>query len=201
MANITAAEVKTLRDKTGAGMMDCKKALKECDGDVEKATKYLREKGIASAAKRSGRATKEGLVYSYIHPGNKIGVMVEMNCETDFVARNENFQALVKDIAMHIAASNPKYITREEVSAGDIEGEREVLRNQAKEAGKPDAVIDKIVDGRIDKFFSQICLLEQPFIKEMNSTVEDFIKESIAKIGENIQVRRFVRYQLGEEIE
>jgi len=201
MAKISAAEVKALRDKTGAGMMDCKKALKETDGDVEKAAIYLREKGIASAEKRSGRATKEGLVYSYIHPGNKIGVMLEMNCETDFVARNENFQALVKDIAMHIAASSPKYLTRDEVSTGDIDAEREVLRNQAKEAGKPEAVWDKIVEGRIDKFFSQICLLEQPFIKEMNSSVEDFIKESIAKIGENIQVRRFVRYQLGEELE
>jgi elongation factor Ts len=201
MANISAAEVKALRDKTGAGMMDCKKALKETDGDVEKAAIYLREKGIASAEKRSGRATKEGLVYSYIHPGNKIGVMLEMNCETDFVARNENFQALVKDIAMHIAASSPKYLTRDEVSTGDIDAEREVLRNQAKEAGKPEAVWDKIVEGRIDKFFSQICLLEQPFIKEMNTSVEDFIKESISKIGENIQVRRFVRYQLGEELE
>ncbi|MGC9329406.1 MAG: translation elongation factor Ts, partial [Candidatus Hinthialibacter sp.] len=174
---------------------------KECDADFEKAVKYLREKGMADAAKRSGRTTKEGLIYSYIHPGNRIGVLVEVNCETDFVARNEDFQAFVKDVAMHIAASNPKYLKRDEVPAAEIEAEREVLRNQAKESGKPEAVWDKIVDGRIDKYFSQVCLLEQPFIKEMNSSVEDYLKEIIGKIGENIQIRRFVRYQLGEELE
>jgi elongation factor Ts len=181
-------------------MMDCKKALMEREGDFDKAVKYLREKGIADASKRSGRTTKEGLVYSYIHPGNRIGVMVEVNCETDFVARTDNFQAFVKDIAMHIAASSPKCIQREQVAATDLDAEREILRNQCKESGKPEAVWDKIVDGRIDKFYSQICLLEQPFIKDMNVTVEDYMKEIIGKIGENIQVRRFIRFQLGEEI-
>ncbi|MBN2326124.1 MAG: translation elongation factor Ts [Candidatus Omnitrophica bacterium] len=201
MATITAAQVKELREKTGAGMMDCKKALKECDADFEKAVKFLREKGMADAAKRSGRTTKEGLVYSYIHPGNRIGVLVEVNCETDFVARNEDFQAFVKDVAMHIAASSPKYLKRDEVPSAEIEAEREVLRNQAKESGKPEAVWDKIVDGRIDKYYSQVCLLEQPFIKEMNSSVEDYLKEIIGKIGENIQIRRFTRFQLGEELD
>lgn len=200
MVTISATLVKDLREKTGAGMMDCKKALMETEGDFDKAVKYLREKGIADASKRSGRATKEGLVYSYIHPGNRIGVLVEVNCETDFVARTDNFQAFVKDIAMHIAASSPKYIQRDEVPGAALDAEREVLRNQAKESGKPDAVIDKIVEGRIDKFYAQICLLEQPFIKEMNSTVEDYMKEIIGKIGENVQIRRFVRYQLGEEL-
>lgn len=199
MADISASLVKELREKTGAGMMDCKKALKECDGDFDKAEKFLREKGIAAAAKRSGRQTKEGVVYSYIHPGNRIGVMVEINCETDFVARNEDFQSFAKDIAMHIAASSPQYLTREEVPDEAIESEREVLRNQAKESGKPDNVIDKMVEGRIGKFYSQICLLEQPFIKDMNVTVEDYVKEAMAKVGENIQIRRYVRYQLGED--
>jgi len=200
MANISATIVKELREKTGAGMMDCKKALLETDGDFEKAVKYLREKGIADASKRSGRTTKEGLIYSYIHPGSRIGVLVEVNCETDFVARTDNFQAFVKDVAMHIAASSPKYIQRDEVPSAALDAEREVLRNQAKESGKPDAVIDKIVEGRIDKFYAQICLLEQPFIKDMNTTVEDYMKETSGKIGENIQIRRFVRYQLGEEL-
>ncbi|MBI1387493.1 MAG: translation elongation factor Ts [bacterium] len=199
MADIPATLVKDLREKTGAGMMDCKKALKECDGDFEKAAKYLREKGIASAAKRSGRQTKEGVVFSYIHPGNKIGVMVEVNCETDFVARTDDFLALAKDIAMHIAASNPGYVTRDEVPADVVEAERDVLRGQAKESGKPEAVIEKMIEGRINKFYEQICLLEQPFIKDMNQTVEDLLKSVIGKLGENIQVRRFVRYQLGEE--
>ncbi len=199
MSNISAADVKKLREKTGVGMMDCKKALIESDGDFEKATKYLREKGIADAQKRSGRTTKEGVVYSYIHPGNKIGVLVEINCETDFVARNETFQNFAKDIAMHIAASNPGFISREEVPDELIQAEKEVLENQAKESGKPENVIQKIVEGRIDKFYSQICLLEQPFIKDMNMSVEDYLKETIGKIGENIQIRRFARYQLGEE--
>ncbi len=196
---ISASQVKELREKTGAGMMDCKKALMECDGDAEKAIKYLREKGIADAAKRAGRAAKEGVVYSYIHPGNRIGVLVEVNCETDFVARNEQFQQFAKDISMHIAASSPRYIQRDEVPESEINAEREVLVNQAKESGKPEKVIDKIVEGRLDKFFGQICLLEQPFIKDPNLSVEDLLKETIGKIGENIVIRRFARYQLGEE--
>ena len=196
---ISASQVKELREKTGAGMMDCKKALTETGGDAEKAIKYLREKGIADAAKRAGRAAKEGVVYSYIHPGNRIGVLVEVNCETDFVARNEQFQQFAKDISMHIAASSPRYIQRDEVPESEINAEREVLVNQAKESGKPEKVIDKIVEGRLDKFFGQICLLEQPFIKDPNLSVEDLLKETIGKIGENIVIRRFARYQLGEE--
>ncbi|MBD3266937.1 translation elongation factor Ts [bacterium] len=201
MADITASMVKELREKTGVGMMDCKKALKECEGDFDKAVKYLREKGIADASKRSGRTTKEGLVFSYIHPGNKIGVLVEVNCETDFVARTPDFQTFVKDIAMHIAASNPNHVTRDEVPEEVVNNERELLKAQAKESGKPDKVIEQMVEGRIDKFYAQICLLEQPFIKDMNVTVEELLKEVIGKIGENIQVRRFCRYQLGEEID
>lgn len=197
---ISATIVKELREKTGAGMMDCKRALQETEGDFDKAVKYLREKGIADASKRSGRATKEGMVYSYIHPGNKIGVLVEVNCETDFVARNEVFQTLTKDIAMHIAASNPRCVGRDEVPQNLLESEREVLVSQAQASGKPQNVIDKMVEGRLEKFYAQICLLEQPYIKDMNITVADLIKESIGKIGENIQVRRFTRYQLGEEV-
>ncbi len=200
MATITAAQVKELREKVGAGMMDCKKALKESDGDFDKAVKYLREKGMADAAKRSGRVASEGAVFSYIHPGNKIGVMVEINCETDFVARNEKFLEFTKDIAMHIAASNPSYIKRDEVPADVLAAEKEVLMNQARGDGKPENILEKIVAGRIDKFYSQICLLEQPFIKDMNVTVEDLLKETIGQIGENIIIRRFARYQLGEEV-
>ncbi len=196
---ITAADVKALRDKTGAGMMDCKKALSECNGDVEAAQKYLREKGISDAAKRSHRTTKEGLIYSYIHPGSKIGVLLELNCETDFVARTDDFQNLAKDIAMHIAASSPLYVERSEVPEETIDAERQVLINQAKDSGKPDHVIEKMVEGRLDKFYSQICLLEQSFIKDMNVTVEDWVKQTIGKIGENITVRRFARFQLGED--
>lgn len=201
MAEISASLVKDLREKTGAGMMDCKKALSECGGDFEKAVKFLREKGIADASKRSGKATKEGVVFSYIHPGNKIGVLVEINCETDFVARTPDFLVFAKDIAMHIAASSPLYVKRDEVPSSALDAEKEVLMNQARESGKPENVLEKIVEGRIDKFYAQICLLEQPFIKDMNKTVEELLKETIGKIGENIQVRRFSRYQLGEEIE
>jgi elongation factor Ts len=201
MAEISASTVKELREKTGVGMMDCKKALQECGGDFDKAMKFLREKGIADAAKRSGKATREGVVFSYIHPGNKIGVMVEINCETDFVARTPDFQNFAKDVAMHIAASNPQFVQRDEVPQKLVDAERDLLKSQAKESGKPDNVLDKIVEGRIDKFYAQICLLEQPFIKDMNMTVEELLKEQIGKIGENIQIRRFTRYQLGEEIE
>lgn len=197
---ISAAQVKQLREKTGVGMMDCKKALVESEGDMERAIKILREKGIANAAKRSGRTTKEGVIYSYIHPGNRIGVLVEVNCETDFVARNEHFQQFAKDIAMHIAASSPRYVRREDVPDEEVEAEREVLTNQAKTSGKPDKVIPKIVEGRMEKFFGQMCLLEQPFIKDSNMTVDDLLKETISKIGENIVIRRFARYQLGEDL-
>lgn len=199
MTDIKANVVKELREKTGAGMMDCKKALVECNGDLDAAAKYLREKGIADASKRSGRATKEGVVFSYIHPGNKIGTLVEINCETDFVARNEQFQNMAKDIAMHIAASNPQYVTRDQVPDTVVNAEKEILINQARNSGKPDKVIEQMVSGRIDKFYGQICLMEQPFIKEMNQTVEEYLKEIISKTGENIQIRRFTRYQLGEE--
>ncbi len=199
MAEIKATIVKELREKTGAGMMDCKKALKECDGDFDKAEKYLREKGIAAAAKRSGRQTKEGVVYSYIHPGNRIGVLVEVNCETDFVARTDDFQAFAKDIAMHIAASNPGYLQRDEVPQDVVDAEKDVLRNQAKESGKPDNVIEKMIEGRVNKFYSQICLMEQPFIKDMNISIEDHQKDIMSKVGENIQIRRYTRFALGED--
>ncbi len=195
---ITAQMVKELREKTGAGMMDCKKALTETDGDFDKAVTYLREKGIAKAAGKAGRSTKEGVIYSYIHPGNKLGVLVEINCETDFVARNENFLEFAKDIAMHIAASEPIAIDREEIDKELIEKEREVYRQQALNEGKPEKIIDKIVDGKLEKYYSETCLLEQPFVKDSDRTVNDIVKDMIAKIGENISIKRFTRYRLGE---
>jgi len=198
---ISASMVKELREKTGAGMMDCKKALSEANGNIEKAAEILREKGIASAAKKAGRIAAEGVVESYIHGGGRIGVLVEINCETDFVAKTDEFKTFVRGIAMHIAATNPKYITREEVSAAEIEKEREILTQQALNEGKPEKIIDKMVEGRLDKFFKEICLLEQPFIKDPDKTIEQLVKEQIAKIGENINVRRFVRYELGEGLE
>lgn len=201
MAEITANMVKELREKTGAGMMDCKKALTETGGDLDKAVDYLRKKGLADAAKKSGRIAAEGLIASYIHAGGKIGVMVEVNCETDFVARNEEFQELCKDIAMHICASNPKYVSKEEVDSELLAKEREIYIAKAKESGKPDNIIEKIVEGQIEKFVSSICLLTQPFVKNPDLTVEKYIAEKIAKLGENIRVRRFVRYELGEGIE
>ncbi|MDK2901649.1 MAG: elongation factor Ts [Thermosediminibacterales bacterium] len=198
---ITAAQVKELRERTGAGMMDCKKALVETKGDIEKAIEYLREKGLAAAAKKAGRITAEGIVDAYIHGGGRIGVLVEVNCETDFVARTEEFRQLVKDIAMQIAASNPKYITRDEVPEEVVNKEKEILRTQALNEGKPEHIVDKMVEGRLEKFFNEICLLEQPFIKHPDITVEDMIKEHIATIGENISVRRFARYEMGEGLE
>lgn len=201
MMAITASMVKELREKTGAGMMDCKKALTEANGDIEKATEILREKGIASAAKKSGRIAAEGLVESYIHSGGRIGVLVEVNCETDFVAKTDEYKAFVRDIAMHIAATNPKYISREEVSEEEIEKEKEILKQQALNEGKPEKIVEKMVEGRIEKFFKEICLLEQPFVKDPDKTIDQFVKERIAKIGENINVRRFVRYELGEGIQ
>lgn len=198
---ITASMVKELREKTGAGMMDCKKALNEADGDIKKASEILREKGIASADKKAGRIAAEGIVGSYIHGEGRIGVLVEVNSETDFVAKTEGFKNFVKDIAMHIAASNPKYISREEVPAQEIENEREILKQQALNEGKPEQIVEKMVVGRIDKYYKEICLLEQPFIRDADMTIEQLLKETIGKIGENINIRRFARYELGEGLE
>ena len=199
--NITAQMVKDLRERTGAPMMDCKAMLTEAGGDMEKAVDLLRKKGLAAAAKKAGRIAADGAVSSYIHAGGKIGVLVEVNCETDFVARTEEFQELVKDIAMHIAAAEPRYVGREEVRAEDLEREREIYRQQALESGKPAAVVDRIVDGKIGKFYSETVLLEQPFVKDPDQTVGDLIVAKVAKIGENIKVRRFARFKLGEGIE
>ena len=201
MAEITAGLVKELRERTGAGMMDCKKALAATEGDMDKAIDFLREKGLAAAAKKAGRIAAEGLVESYIHGGGRIGVLVEVNCETDFVAKTDAFKSLVKDIAMHIAAANPSYLRREEVPAAELEHEKMVLSEQARNEGKPEKIIEKMVTGRIEKYYKEVCLLEQPFVKDPDKTISDLITESIAKIGENIAIRRFTRYQLGEGIE
>ncbi len=198
---ISASNVKELREKTGAGIMDCKKALAESKGDIEKAIDYLREKGLAAAQKKAGRVTAEGLVYSYIHGGGKVGVLLEVNCETDFVAKTEGFATLVKDAAMHIAAMNPRYVGRADVPAEVIERERQIYRAQAKESGKPQNVIEKIAEGKIDKFYKEVCLLEQPFVKNPDITIEKLVMDAIAKLGENISIRRFVRYRVGEGIE
>jgi len=192
------ALVKELRERTGAGVVDCQKALTECGGDVEKAITFLREKGLAAAAKRAGRSAAQGVVGSYIHGGGKIGVLVEVNCETDFVARTEEFQKLVKDVSMQIAAANPRYVRRDEVSEAERTREREIYRVQTEQSGKPAAVIDRIVDGKMEKFFSDICLMEQPFIREPGKTIEQILKEVVAKTGENVVIRRFVRFQIGE---
>ncbi len=198
---ITASLVKELREITGAGMMDCKKALAETNGDIEKAIDLLREKGLAAAAKKAGRIAAEGLVASYIHGGGRIGVLVEVNCETDFVAKTEDFQNLVKDIAMQIAAANPTYLRREEVPEDVLEREKEVLRQQAQNEGKPANIVEKMLEGRLEKFYKENCLLEQAYIKDGDKTITQIINENIAKIGENINIRRFVRYQLGEGLE
>ena len=195
---VSAAAVKDLREKTGAGMMDCKKALAESGGDLDKAVDYLRQKGLAAASKKASRTASDGAIGAYVHPGGKIGVLVELNCETDFVARTAEFQNLLKDIAMQIAAANPRYIRPEEVPTGDLEKEREIYRRQALESGKPEKVVDKIVDGKIDRFYSEVCLLEQSFIKNPDRKVSDILTEAVARLGENIQVKRFSRYQLGE---
>ena len=202
MANITASMVKELRESTGAGMMDCKRALQETDGNMDKAVDYLREQGIADSAKKSGRIAAEGVIASYIHMGGKIGVLVEVNCETDFVANTDAFKEFAQRIAMHIAAANPKYVTREEVSQAEIDHEREVLTAQALNEGKPEKIVEKMVEGRLKKFYSEICLLDQPYIRaEKDETVETIVKEAIAQFGENIKVRRFVRYEMGEGLE
>lgn len=198
---ITAQMVKELRERTGAGMMDCKKALEATQGDIEKAIDELRTKGLAKAAKKAGRTASEGTVISYIHGGGRIGVLVEVNCETDFVAKTDQFKQLAHDIAMQIAASNPEYVSREEVSQADLNRERDVLRAQALEEGKPEKVVEKMVEGRMDKFYKEKCLLEQPFIKDTDKTVQELVHELVARIGENISVRRFVRYEVGEGIE
>ena len=196
--SITAEMVKELREKTGVGFMECKSALQESKGDIEGAVTILRKRGLASAAKKSSRETKDGLIGAYIHNG-KIGVMLEVNCETDFVARNPDFQALVKDLAMHIAASDPRFIRKEDVTEDVLASEREIYRAQARATGKPENVLDKIVEGRMSKYYSEACLLEQPFVKDPSITVRDHIAAHIQKIGENIQVRRLVRYKLGEQ--
>jgi elongation factor Ts len=196
--SITAAQVNELRKVTGAGLMDCKKALMESGGDHEQAIDYLRKKGLAAASKKAGRIATEGLVGSYIHAGGKIGVLIEVNCETDFVAKNDKFQAFVRDIAMHIAASSPQYVRREEVPTDVIEREKEIYRAKARETGKPDNIIEKIIDGQINKFFADVCVLEQPFIKDPDKTVQTCMNEIIAALGENISIRRFARFALGE---
>lgn len=199
--SISANDVKVLRERTGAGMMDCKKALTDANGDMEKAIEILRERGLAAAAKKSGRIAAEGVVESYIHMGGKIGVLVEVNCETDFVAKTDEFRNFVKDIAMHIAAAKPLYVRREEVPAEAVEKEKEILRAQTLNEGKPEHIVDKIVEGRIDKFYKDICLLEQEFVKNPDQTILDLVNEKVAKIGENISVRRFVRFEMGEGLE
>ncbi len=193
-----ASLVKELRERTGAGMMECKKALVESKNDIEKAIVFLREKGLSSAAKKAGRAANEGRIHSYIHGTGRIGVLVEINCETDFVARNDEFLAFANDVSMHIAATNPRYLNKEQVPGGDIEGEKSILRAQAEAQGKKGPVIDKIVEGRISKFYEENCLMHQKFVKDPDKTIEELLKGMIAKLGENMTIRRFARFQLGE---
>lgn len=196
---ITASMVKKLRDKTGAGMMDCKKALQEADGDFEKAIDYLREQGVSAAAKRADRVASEGLIASYIHPGSKLGVLVEINCETDFAARTDDFQQFTHDIAMQIAASNPLVVKRENISPETIEHEKEIYRTHAINEGRPERALDRIVEGRLEKYYQETCLLEQPFVKDLDKIINDLLTEMIAKVGENIVIRRFTRFRLGDE--
>ena len=201
MANYTANDVKTLRERTGAGMMDCKNALVECDGDMDKAVDYLREKGIAKAAKKAGRIAAEGIVDSYIHMGGRVGVLLEVNCETDFVANGDMFITLVHDIALQIAAANPQYVSKEEVPEEVLEKEKSILRAQALEEGKPEKIVDKMVEGRIKTFYEDNCLLNQKYVKDPSKTIEQVIIEATAQIGEKISVRRFVRYEMGEGLQ
>ncbi len=198
--SITASMVKELRDKTNAGMMDCKEALAASEGNFEKAVEYLRKKGLSAATKRSSRATKDGMIESYIHMAGKIGVLVEVNCETDFVAKTDNFKNMVKDIAMQIAAANPTYLKPEEIPEKVMERERVIYRDQALAEGKPEKIIDKIIDGKIKKFYEEVCLLNQKFVKDMDITVQTLVNNMIANTGENISVKRFARFQLGEDI-
>lgn len=196
--DVSAQDVKKLREMTGVGMMDCKRALAETGGDFDQAIDYLRKKGLSKAADKAGRATREGVVHAYIHPGGRIGVLLEVNCETDFVARTEDFQRLVADIAMQVAAASPRWVRREEVDAAVLDHEREIYRAQMADSGKPANVIEKIVEGKVEKFFAEACLLEQPFIKDNDKTVQQLLHETVAKLGENIQVARFSRFGLGE---
>jgi len=198
MAQVTPQMVKELRERTQAGMMDCKRALEATGGDMEKAVAYLREKGLAAAAKKAGRVAAEGLVEAYIHPGGRIGVLIEVNCETDFVAMTDEFRQLARDLAMQVAASRPQYVSRDQVPEAVLEEERRIYRATALNEGKPERVVDKIVEGRLEKFFKEVCLLEQPFIKDPDRTVADLIQEKIATMGENITVRRFARFERGE---
>ncbi len=195
--NITSQMVKDLRDKTGAGMMDCKKALAENDGDMEKAIDFLRQKGLAVAAKRAGRATSEGVVEAYIHAGGKLGVMVELNCETDFVAKTDDFREFARDVAMHVAAANPVSLSRDDVPAEIVERERQIYVQQALDSGKPENIVEKMVAGKVDRFLSEICLLEQQFVKNPEKSIQDMLTELIGKMGENVSIRRFVRFQVG----
>ena len=197
--SISAGLVKKLREKTGAGMMDCKRALEKTGGDMDKAIDHLRKQGMAQAAKKALRIAKEGMIYSYIHPGDKLGVLLELNCETDFVARTEDFKLLSKDIAMQIAATNPLVVTRSDLKPEIIEKEKEIYRTQAKNEGKPEKIIERIVEGKLEKYFQEVCLLEQPFVKDQDRSMKNRMDETIAKLGENIAVKRFVRFRLGDE--
>lgn len=198
--DITSDMVKMLRQATSAGVLDCRKALEACDGDFEKAVAYLREKGLAVVAKKVGREASEGLIEAYVHPGSRIGVMLELNCESDFVARTEDFKNLAHDLALHIAFAAPRYLRREDVPGEEVEKERAIYRAQALEEGKPEKVVAQVVEGRVAKFYNQVCLLEQAFVKDETKTVQDLIHDAIAKLGENVVVRRFVRYELGESL-
>lgn len=198
---ITAESVKKLREKTGVGLMDCKEALKQSNGDMEKAMEYLREKGLAKLQKRMGKVASEGLIASYIHTGGKVGTMVEINCETDFVANTKEFQEFAKDIAMQITASNPLYVKREDIPAEEIEKEKNIYRKQALESGKPEKIVDKIAEGKLEKFYQEVCLVEQSFIKNPDITVKELLEELIVKMGEKILINRFTRFQLGETVE
>jgi elongation factor Ts len=195
---IDATLVRDLRDRTGAGVLDCQKALVQSGGDIQKAIDFLRQKGLATAQKKAGRSTNDGLIASYIHAGSKLGVLVEVNCETDFVAKTDDFQELARDLAMHIAAAAPQFIRREDVPSGVLDKEKEIFLAQAKESGKPAAVLDKIVAGRLEKYYSEVCLMEQPFVKDSGIMINDLLSQKIAKLGENISVRRFARFRLGE---
>jgi elongation factor Ts len=201
MMAVDATMVRDLRERTGAGILDCQKALVQAGGDMNKAIDFLRQKGLATAQKKAGRTTNEGLIASYIHAGSKLGVLLEVNCETDFVAKTEEFQELARDLSMHIAAAAPGYLRREDVPAAIVEKEKEIYMAQAKESGKPPAVLDKIVAGRVDKYYAETCLLEQPFVKDPSIVITDLLSQKIAKLGENISIRRFARFRLGETIE
>jgi len=195
---ITAKAVKDLRDQTGAGMMDCKRALEETKGDIEKAIEFLRKKGLAALAKRAGKETSEGVIASYIHPGERLGVLVEVNCETDFVARTADFRGFVKEICMQVAAANPLVVQREELPEEDVEHEREIYRDQARSQGKPDKIIEKIVDGKIEKYYGEVCLLDQPYIKDGDKKISQLVEDIRMKVGENVHIKRFARFRVGE---